>query len=105
MPVVVSSLFVTGMGMVMRTMVARVVMLVHHGIPVMVVFVLVLMEVLMAVDMGVLMGMRFPSMRMLVGMDVGMVMSMNMVMFVIAVHDSAPFVCIRLRKSTLHLLR
>jgi hypothetical protein len=98
MSVVVHRPFVIGMGMVMRTMVTGVLMFVHHRIPIMVMFVLVLMQVLVRMGMGVLMSMRLASVRMLVDMDVGMFMSVNMFMFVIPVHANAPFVCNRLKE-------
>ncbi|MEJ2716268.1 MAG: hypothetical protein P8182_03890, partial [Deltaproteobacteria bacterium] len=46
-----------------------------------------------------LMRVRLPSVRMLVGVDVLMFMSVDMVMFMIAVHSDAPFIRVQSRNS------
>lgn len=76
----------------MRTMVTCVLMTVSSRIFRMIVRMLVLMQVLVRMDVGMLVGVRLTSMRVFVGVNVLVLMGMHMVMFVIALHNGAPFI-------------
>ena len=83
--VVMNLRLVSGVNVVVRTMVAGVLVVMNrHALMVMPMFVLVAM--LVAVCVRVLMGVRHVPMAMFVRMAVGMLVGVQMLMFVVALH-------------------
>jgi hypothetical protein len=75
------------MGMIVRSMFARVVMFMVFLCRTMLVFVLVLVQVLVIVCMGVGVGMSFISVRVVMHMRMGVFVGMQVAMFMVAFHD------------------
>ena len=76
----------SGVLMIMRTVLPGVLMLVHLGIARMGMLMGMFMEMLMSVGVGVLMQMDFVPMPVLMAVHVGMLMGVQMLMFVLAFH-------------------
>jgi hypothetical protein len=87
MRVIVFLFFMGRMHMLMGTMFSGVLVIMHMGIPGMLVGVRMLVDVLMRMGVRVLMGMHRIAMPVLMGVLVGVFVGMQVLVFVLAFHD------------------